>query len=47
LHDPIHIREYNNVNRKEVMKGEFHKNPQYLDWAATLDPIRPPPEPPP
>jgi len=46
LHDPIHIGDYKNVNRKDVMKGGFHENPQYLDWAETLGPIRPPPEPP-
>ena len=39
--------DYINVNRKEVMKGEFHENSQYLDWVETLGPMRPPPEPPP
>ena len=47
LHDPIHIGDYKNVNKKEVMKGGFYKISQYLDWAETLGPIRPPPEPPP
>jgi len=47
LHDPIHIEEYKNANKKEVLKGGFHKNPQYLDWVETLGPMRPPPEPPP
>ena len=28
-------------------EGGFHKNPQYLDWAETLGPMRPLPEPPP
>ena len=27
LHDPIHIGEYNNVNKKEVIKGGFLDNP--------------------
>ena len=43
LHDPIHIEEYKNVNRKEVMKGEFYENSQYLDWAETHGQMRPPP----
>jgi len=47
LHDPIHIRKYNNVNKKEVIKGGLLDNPHYLDWATTLDPIRQPSEPPP
>ena len=47
LHDPTHIGEYKNVNKKEVMKGEFHENSQYLDWTEMLGPMRPPPEPPP
>ena len=47
LHDPIHIGNYKNANRKEVMKGRFHENSQYLDWAETLGPMRPPTEPPP
>ena len=29
------------------MKGEFHENSQYLNWAETLGPMTPPPEPPP
>jgi len=33
LHDPIHIGEYKNINKKEVMKGGLHENSQYLDWA--------------
>ena len=47
LHDPIHIGEYKNVNRKEVMNGGFHENSQYLNWVETLGPMRSPPEPPP
>ena len=47
LHDPIHIGEYKNINRKEVMKSEFHENSQYLDWAEMVGPMGPPPEPPP
>ena len=47
LHDPIHIGDYKYVNRKEVIKGEIYEPPYYLDWVATLGPIRPPPEPPP
>ena len=47
LHDPIHIGEYKNVKKKEVIKGGFHENSQYLDWAETLGSIRPPSEPPP
>jgi len=47
VYDPIQSRGGNTVNRKEVIKGGFHEPPPYLDWAATLDPIRPPPEPPP
>ena len=47
LHDPIHIGDYKNVTRKEVMKGAFHENSQYLDWAETLGPMRSSPEPPP
>ena len=46
FHDPIHIGDYKYVNRKEVKKGGFREPPHYLDWIATLDPIRPP-EPPP
>ena len=45
LHDPIHIGDSKYVNRKEVNKGEFREPPHYLDWIATLSPIRPPPEP--
>ena len=44
LHDPIHIGDY---NRKEVMKGGFHENLQYLDRVETHGPMRPLPEPPP
>ena len=47
LHDPIHIGDYKNLKRKEVMKGGFHENPQYLNWAETFGPMRSPPEPPP
>ena len=47
LHDLNHIGHYKNVNKKEVMKGAFRELPYYLDWVATLDPIRPPSEPPP
>ena len=43
LHNPIHIGEYKNANKKEVLKGGFHKNLQYLNWAETLGPMRPPP----
>ena len=35
------------VNRKEVNKSGFREPSHYLDWVATLDPIGPPPEPPP
>jgi len=45
LHDPIHLGGCNSVNRKDVIEGGFHDNPQYLDWAATLGPIGQPPEP--
>ena len=31
LHDPIHIRDCKNINKKEVIKGEFRKPPHYLD----------------
>ena len=44
LHDPIHIVNCKYVNRKEVIKGGFHEPLHYLDWAATLGPIRPPPD---
>ena len=47
LHDPIHLWNYKNVNKKEVIKGRFLDNPQTLDWVAMLGPIRPPLEPPP
>ena len=47
FHDPIHIGDCKYVYRKEVNKGGFCEPPHYLDWVATLDPIRPPPEPPP
>ena len=47
FHDPIHIGDCNYVNRREVNKGGFREPPHYLDWAVMLDPIRPPPEPPP
>jgi len=45
MHDPIHVGEYKNVNKKEVIKGEFHENLKYLDWAKMLGPMRPPLEP--
>ena len=45
FHDPIHFGNNNNVDKKEVIKVGFLDNLQYLDWVATLDPIRPPPEP--
>ena len=47
LHDPIHIGEYKNANKKEKIKGEFHKKSQYLDWVEMLGPIRLSSEPPP
>ena len=47
FHDPIHIRDYNYVHRKEVNKSGFCEPPHYLDWVETLGPTRPPPEPPP
>ena len=47
LHDSIHIGDCKYVNRKEVIIGQFCEPPHYLNWVATLDPIRPPPEPPP
>ena len=47
FHDPIHIRDCNYVNRKEVNKGGFREPPHYFDWVASLGPIRPPPELPP
>ena len=47
LYDPIQSKDCETVNRKEVIKGEFHENPHYLDWAVMLGLIRPPPEPPP
>ena len=39
LHDPIHIGEYKNVSKKEVMKDGLYENPQYLDCAETLGPM--------
>ena len=45
LHDPIHIGDFKYVNNKEVIQGGFFENSHYLDWAATLGPIRSPPEP--
>ena len=47
FHDSIHIGDCKYVNRKEVNKDGFHEPPRYLDWVATLDPIRPPLKPPP
>ena len=46
FHKPIHIGDYNYVNRKEVNEDGFRESPHYFDWAATLGPIRPPLEPP-
>ena len=40
FHDPIHIGDCKYVNRK-VNKDGFCEPPHYLDWVATLDPIRP------
>ena len=45
FHDPIHTGDCKHINRKEVNKGGFYEPPHYLDWAATLDPIRSPLEP--
>ena len=47
LYDPIKIEDCKYVNKKEVNKGRFREPPHYLDWVATLGPIRPPPESPP
>ena len=47
MHDPIHIGDCKYVNREDVILGGFFENSHYWDWAATLGPIRPPPEPPP
>ena len=47
LHDSNHVGGWKNVNRKEVIKGEFLETPHFLDWAVTLSSIRPPLEPPP
>ena len=47
LHYPIHIGEYNNVNKKEAIEGGFLDNPHYLDWVALFGLIRPPSELPP
>ena len=47
LYDLIHIGDCKYVNRKEVNKDGFREPSHYLDWAATLGPIRSPPEPPP
>jgi len=41
LHDPIQFGDNKNVNRKEIIKSGFLETPHYLDWAVTLDPIRP------
>ena len=46
LHDLIHIGDCNYVHRKKVNKSGFHEPSHYLDWVATLGPIRPPPRPP-
>ena len=47
LYNPIYIGGCKYVNRKEVNKCEFHELPHYRAWVPTLNPIRPPPEPPP
>ena len=47
FYDPIHIGGCNIVHKKEVNKDGFLDDPHYIDWVATLSPIRPPPEPPP
>ena len=47
LHDPIHTEDCKYVNRKDVNKDGFHEPPYYLDWAATIGPIRSQLEPPP
>ena len=46
LYNPIQFGGYKTFNGIEV-KGEFLRTPNSLDWAATLVPIRRPPEPPP
>ena len=43
LHDLIHIGDYKYVSKKEVNKGRCREPLHYLEWVATLDPIRPPP----
>ena len=47
VHDPTHLGDNNNVHQKEVIKGGFLNDPNYLYWVAMLGPIRPPLEPPP
>ena len=44
---PNQIGNSNNVSKKEVIKGGFLETPHYLDWAATLGPIKLQSEPPP
>ena len=46
FHDPIHTGDCKYVNKKEVNKGRFREPHHSLDWVATLEPSRPPPEPP-
>ena len=45
--DPIHIGDCKYINIQKVDKGWIREPPHYLDWVATLGPIRPPSEPPP
>ena len=43
------IIQFSNIllgHMREVTGG-FLQDPRYLDWVAKLDPVRPPPEPPP
>ena len=46
LHKTIHSIILLLGHIREVIGG-FLQDPRYLDWVATLGPIRPPPEPPP
>ena len=43
FYDPIHIGGCNTVHKKEVNKGGLLDDPCYIDWVATLGPIRLPP----
>ena len=36
VHDPIHLGDNNTVHKKEVIKGEFLDDPQYLDSVEYL-----------